>query len=113
MEEFRRKEEELRNEVRILCSLVRYLKFYINDNFRITQTLLKYMKVSEMKRTTIQFQSMDNFIFYIDLLPYESDVSVLINTHAIYNRICKGGELMDEITTRGNFSEQDAAKLMK
>ena len=31
----------------------------------------------------------------------------------ILNRICKGGELFDEILQRGKFGERDAAVLMK
>ena len=31
----------------------------------------------------------------------------------IYYRICKGGELFDEVIARGKFTEKDAAVLMK
>jgi serine/threonine protein kinase len=35
------------------------------------------------------------------------------NKIAIFLRICKGGELFDEIIARGKFTERDAAILMK
>lgn len=34
-------------------------------------------------------------------------------TYYLVCRICKGGELFDEIISRGKFSEKDAAVLMK
>jgi len=61
--------------------------------FRITQTLWKCTSSLRMKSATTLLQS--------------------TNLHVILYRICKGGELFDEIIARGKFTEKDAAILMK
>lgn len=46
----------------------------------------------------------------------QRDITLLLSKYSIaltYLRICKGGELFDEILQRGKFSEKDAAVLMK
>ena len=94
------------NEINILRELVSYLVYntiaytthilwqITNDSYRIIQILLRCTNSSKMKR---------------DITLLQSKLSKISNV----SRICKGGELFDEIIARGKFTEKDAAVLMK
>ena len=51
--------------------------------------------------------------FFEDEKRYYLVTEYFKNKDINYYRICKGGELFDEIIARGKFTEKDAAVLMK
>jgi serine/threonine protein kinase len=77
----------LLNEINILKGLV-----CPHLIIRITLTSSKCTNSSKMRRDT---------------------TSSLSKSNSPYSRICKGGELFDEIIARNKFTERDAALLMK